>query len=51
MTEKDVKITAHPPVENLAETLKNADTAFFRPVPFWSINAKLEKAEIIRQIK
>ena len=51
MTEKDMKITGIPAIKDLASALQNADTDFFKPVPFWSINAKLEKAEIIRQIK
>ena len=35
---------------NISEILKNADLKAFKPVPFWSINSKLERGEIERQI-
>lgn len=35
---------------NISEILKNADLKAFNPVPFWSINSKLERGEIERQI-
>ena len=37
-------------MNGILETLKTIDKKQFKPIPFWSINAKLEKAEIIRQI-
>ena len=37
-------------MNGILETLKKADKQQFKPIPFWSINSKLEKAEIIRQI-
>lgn len=35
---------------SISEILKNADLKAFNPVPFWSINSKLERGEIERQI-
>lgn len=35
---------------NVSDILKNADLKAFNPVPFWSINSKLERGEIERQI-
>lgn len=35
---------------NISEILKKADLREFAPVPFWSINSKLERSEIERQI-
>lgn len=35
---------------NISEILKNADLKAFNPVPFWSINSKLGRGEIERQI-
>lgn len=35
---------------NISEILKNADLKAFNPVPFWSINSKLERGELERQI-
>ena len=37
-------------MSNISEILKNADLKAFKPVPFWSINSKLERDEIERQI-
>ena len=37
-------------MNNISEILKNADLKAFKPVPFWSINSKLERDEIERQI-
>lgn len=37
-------------MNNISEILKNADLKAFNPVPFWSINSKLERDEIERQI-
>ncbi|MBR1868257.1 MAG: hypothetical protein IJ800_06765, partial [Clostridia bacterium] len=34
----------------ILQALKKHDTTPFKPIPFWSINSKLEKREIIRQI-
>lgn len=38
-------------MSGILETLNTIDKKQFKPVPFWSINSKLEKAEIIRQIQ
>ena len=38
-------------MSNILEKLKTLDKKQFKPVPFWSINSKLEKSEIIRQIR
>lgn len=35
----------------ILETLETLPTKQHKPIPFWSINSKLEKAEIIRQIE
>ena len=37
-------------MENILQALKSIDTKHFKPIPFWSINSKLEKQEIVRQI-
>ena len=35
---------------NISEIIKKADLRAFKPVPFWSINSKLDLGEIKRQI-
>lgn len=35
---------------NISETIGKADLRAYKPVPFWSINSKLERSEIERQI-
>ena len=35
---------------NISEIIKKADLRTFKPVPFWSINSKLERSEMERQI-
>ena len=37
-------------MSSILETLKTMNKKQFTPIPFWSINSKLEKAEIVRQI-
>ena len=37
-------------MKGILQELKVFDTKNFKPIPFWSINSKLEKKEIIRQI-
>lgn len=35
----------------ILDLLENASTDHYKPIPFWSINSKLEKSEIVRQIE
>ena len=37
-------------MKNILQALKTCDTGRYKPIPFWSINSKLDKKEIIRQI-
>ena len=37
-------------MNGILETLQTIDKQSFKPIPFWSINSKLKKEEIIRQI-
>lgn len=37
--------------KNLINIIKEAKTEWYKPIPFWSINSKLEKNEIVRQIE
>ena len=37
-------------MNNILQTLKTFNTRQFKPIPFWSINSRLNKQEIIRQI-
>ena len=37
-------------MNNILQTLKTCDTKRYKPIPFWSVNSRLDKKEIIRQI-
>ena len=37
-------------MNNILQALKTCDTRRYKPIPFWSVNSRLDKKEIIRQI-